>query len=98
MTEAVPSWVLYKKAVFKNFEKSTGKHLCWSLYAGLEPCYFKKRYFSTDLSYKFCFKSNFFTDRFLNRTAPNMFTQIMFLNIAFRCKQIKLGLRNDKYP
>ena len=36
MTEAVPSWVLYKKAVFKNFEKSTGKHLCWSLYAILK--------------------------------------------------------------
>ena len=27
-----PSEVLYEKAVLKNFEACTGKHLCWTLF------------------------------------------------------------------
>ena len=38
-----PPKVFYKKCVLKNFAIFTGKHLCWTLFAGLQVCSFIKK-------------------------------------------------------
>ena len=37
-----PLETLCKRGVLKNFATLTGKHLCWSLFAGLQVCNFIK--------------------------------------------------------
>ena len=86
-SEAVIQEVLWKKGVFKNFAKFTGKQLCWSLFLKSwrsKACNFilKKR-----LHYR-CFPVNFV--KFLKRPILRSTSGRLLLTVKWKTNRLEL--------